>query len=100
MAFLVADHHHHILWCRYCFVLPAGSFLCFIPKKLDPSHVFVFDVPFEELKIPFNKTDTMSLVKFFPKDSVRKGVILYYHGNMDNIERYAGFAADFTRKRL
>ena len=70
----------------------------FHPKKLDPSHVFIFDVPFEELKIPFNKTDTMSMVKFFPKDSVRKGVILYYHGNMDNIERYAGFAADFTKR--
>ena len=28
----------------------------FHPKKLDSSHVFVFDVPFEELKIPFNKT--------------------------------------------
>lgn len=38
------------------------------------------------------------MVKFFPKDAVRKGVVLYFHGNKENINRYAKFAANFTSK--
>ena len=55
--------------------------------------MYQFNVPFEEVNIPFNKTDTINMVKFFPKDSVRKGVVIYFHGNKENIERYAKFAA-------
>ena len=68
----------------------------FHPKKLDTSYTFHFDVPFEEINIPFNKTDTINMVKFFPKDPVRRGVVIYFHGNMQNLERYAKFAANFT----
>ena len=68
----------------------------FHPEKLTRDHVFRFDMPFEEVNIPFNETDTMNMVKFFPKDSIRKGVVLYYHGNKQNIERYAKFVTSFT----
>ena len=54
----------------------------FHPQKLSTDHVFKFAGPFEEVSIPLNNTDTISMVKFFPKDSLRKGVVLYYHGNM------------------
>ena len=37
------------------------------------------------------------MIKFFPADSVRKGVVVYYHGNKENIERYAKFASNFTK---
>ena len=37
------------------------------------------------------------MIKFFPADSVRKGVVVYYHGNKENIERYAKFANNFTK---
>lgn len=70
----------------------------FHPKKLTADHVFKFDQKFEEVNIPFNETDTMNMVKFLPDDSVSKGVVIYYHGNMENIERYAGFAKEFTAK--
>jgi len=69
----------------------------FHPKKLSSDHVFKFDQPFEEINIGFNEEDTMNLVKFFPNDSIRKGVIVYYHGNMENIEHYASFAKPFTK---
>jgi hypothetical protein len=69
----------------------------FHPKKLDSSYVFKFDTPFEEVKIPVNKEDTISMIKFFPKDSLRKGVVIYYHGNMENVEHYARFADNFTK---
>lgn len=69
----------------------------FHPEKLNSAHVFNFKLPFEEVNIPMNETDTVNMVKFFPADSVRRGVVVYYHGNRQNIERYAKFAANFTQ---
>jgi uncharacterized protein len=70
----------------------------FHPVPLSRDYVYKFDVPFKEIEVPLNKTDTMSMVQFFPKDSVRKGVVLYFHGNRQNINRYAPFAASFTNQ--
>ena len=69
----------------------------FHPEKLSNAYVYHFKVPFEELNIPFNDTDTLNVIKFFPTDSVRRGVVVYYHGNRENIERYAKFANNFTK---
>lgn len=69
----------------------------FHPEALPRGQAYAFDMPFEEIDIPFNQADTINLVKFFPKDSVRRGVVLYYHGNRQNIGRYAKFAEHFTR---
>lgn len=75
----------------------------FHPEKLSRAYVYDFPqdsankVPFQELDIPFNETDTMNMIKFFPRDSVRRGVVIYFHGNRQNIERYAKFALNFTK---
>ena len=69
----------------------------FHPVSLAKEHVYKFGLPFEEVNIPFNETDTVNMVKFFPADTVRRGVVIYFHGNKENIERYAKFAAAFTR---
>ena len=74
----------------------------FHPQKLSSDHVFKFDLPFKEVNIPFNETDTVNMIKFFPGDSVKKdysakGVVIYYHGNMENVEHYAAFAKPFTK---
>ncbi len=69
----------------------------FHPTKLENDYQFKFDVRFEEIRLPFNETDTMSLVKFFPIDSICKGVIIYYHGNMENVEHYAAYTKPFTK---
>lgn len=69
----------------------------FHPEKFSNAYVYHFAVPFEEVNIPFNNTDTINMIKFFPADSVRRGVVVYYHGNKENIERYAKFAANFTK---
>jgi uncharacterized protein len=68
------------------------------PTKLASDYVFKFDGKFEEVNIPFNETDTMNLIKFLPLDSLRKGIVVYYHGNMNNIEHYASFTKPFTSK--
>src|SRR5829696_4005527 len=67
----------------------------FHPVVLTRDYKYQFDMPFAEVDIPLNKTDTLNMVKFFPVDSVRKGVVLYFHGNKGNINRYARFAANF-----
>jgi uncharacterized protein len=69
----------------------------FHPQKLASNYTFKFEGKFEEMKIAFNETDTMSLVKFYPNTTVKKGLIIYYHGNMDNVERYAAFTKPFTK---
>lgn len=73
-----------------------GYFL-FHPEKLSSDYVFKFDKPFEEVSIPLNNDDAISMIKFFPKDSIRKGVVIYYHGNMKNVAHYAAFADNFTK---
>ena len=69
----------------------------FHPVKLATGYVFKFDMPFQEINIPINAVDTINMVKFFPKDSVRRGVVLYFHGNKQNIEHYAKFVSSFTQ---
>lgn len=58
---------------------------------------YVFNVPFKEINIPISKTENFNIVQFFPKDSARKGVVLYFHGNMKNIYHYAKAANNFTK---
>ncbi len=67
------------------------------PKPLASDHVFNFNQPFEEINIPFNKTDTVNMIKFLSTDSVSKGVVLYFHGNKNNVEHYAKFVPAFTK---
>lgn len=85
----------------YCIIGIALFYLqetfLFHPVELSRDHQFKFDVPFEEVNIPMNNTDTVNMVKFFPIDSIRRGVVLYFHGNKGNIERYAKFANNFTK---
>lgn len=66
------------------------------PKRLPPDYKFQFNFPFKEINIPFNKKDNINLVQFFP-EQISKGVVLYFHGNRDNINRYAKYAANFTK---
>ena len=67
------------------------------PKPLDHNHEFNFNQSFEEVNIPFSKTDTVNMIRFTVTDSIKKGLVIYFHGNKDNVEHYAGFAASFTK---
>ena len=69
----------------------------FHPEKLSNAYVYHFNVPFKEVSLPFSNSDTLDMIKFFPADSFRRGVVVYFHGNRENIERYAKFAANFTK---
>jgi len=71
--------------------------LMFHPKPLPPGFQFKFNIPFKEVNIPLNTNDNLNVVQFFAQDSIPKGVVLYFHGNRDNVNRYARYAVNFTR---
>ncbi|HMJ47376.1 MAG TPA: alpha/beta fold hydrolase [Ferruginibacter sp.] len=70
----------------------------FHPKKLNSNYTYKFPGPFREFMIPLNSLDTISMVKFFPVGGASKGVVIYFHGNMENIEHYAAYTGTFTAK--
>ncbi len=67
------------------------------PTPLPSDYQFKFDIPFKEVNIAMNDTDTLDMVQFLPKDSISKGVVIYFHGNTGNIIRYAKYAKNFTK---
>lgn len=59
----------------------------FHPEPLPSDYTFQFDISFTEMNIPVNQEDTVSLISFHPPGR-SKGTLIYYHGNMKNIEYY------------
>jgi alpha-beta hydrolase superfamily lysophospholipase len=90
-------------WLFFLYIFIGGAlfflqdYFLFHPVKLARDYHYQFDTPFEEVDIPFNKTDIINMVKFFPADTIRKGVVIYFHGNKGNIGRYGKFAVNFTK---
>ena len=70
--------------------------IIFHPKKLSFNHSFNFSHPFKEINISPDGKRNLNIVQFLPAKKA-KGIVLYFHGNMTNIERYARFAPYFTR---
>lgn len=69
----------------------------FHPKKLSADYQYKFDIPFRQIDLRVNEEKNLSIVQFTVPDSIRKGIVLYFHGNRENINRYAPFAKNFTR---
>ena len=74
------------------------NILIFHPKKLPADYQYHFEIPFKQLDIPVTKKKNLSVVQFTVPDSVRKGIVLYFHGNRQNINRYAKYAPAFTKQ--
>lgn len=73
--------------------------LLFHPVAVDKQAAWHFDQPFTELNIPYNKETNLNIIQFkHTTGDSAKGVVLYFHGNKQNIARYAPYAADFTSK--
>ncbi len=69
----------------------------FHPKVLTAAYRFSFTQNFEEKQMLLDDKTMIDVVQFKPKDAVAKGVVLYFHGNRKNIERYAEYAPNFTQ---
>jgi hypothetical protein len=70
----------------------------FRPVKLPENHRFEFDAPFEELW--FDTPDAQRLnALFFPTGAPEKrGVVLYFHGNKDHLQRWGAYHREFTAR--
>ncbi|MCG2616509.1 lysophospholipase [Terrimonas sp. NA20] len=68
----------------------------FHPEPLDAEYEFQFRQPFTEVYLPVDNGRNLSIIQFTVPDSLRKGIVLYFHGNKANIERYADNAKFFT----
>jgi uncharacterized protein len=73
--------------------------IIFHPKALPKEYVFKFDQPFKEINLKTEENHNLNIVQFFTKEKP-KGLVLFFHGNMTNIERYAPLAPYFTKHNL
>ena len=71
--------------------------ILFHPESLAADHPFNFQTSFKEINLSVNAEKNLSIVQFTVPDPVCKGVVLYFHGNRKNIERYASYAKNFTK---
>lgn len=71
--------------------------IIFHPVRLETDYKFNFPGKTEEMTIALNSDDSINLVKFYPEKIPVKGVVLYFHGNRQNVERYSKFMEVFLR---
>jgi alpha-beta hydrolase superfamily lysophospholipase len=67
----------------------------FLPVLLPHFHEFEFDYPFKEYFFDTTKNGKINAIHFETENP--KGVILYYHGNADNLHRWGKCASELIR---
>jgi uncharacterized protein len=72
--------------------------LLFHPQPVAANSPYSFTSPFKEVNIPFSKNSTINIIQFAANQPQPKGVVLYFHGNKQNITRYAKAAPEFTSR--
>lgn len=69
----------------------------FRPKVLPPNHRFHFDEPVEEHFLDTPDGERLNALLFPSAETFSRGVVLYFHGNRDNLQRWGAMHRDFTR---
>ncbi|HRP58469.1 alpha/beta fold hydrolase [Agriterribacter sp.] len=85
------------LLCGIAFYLLQDRFL-FHPVALKRSSPYHFSASSREINVAVDKQSNMNIVQFLTRDSLPRGVVLYFHGNRKNIGWYAAYAPGFTSK--
>ena len=71
----------------------------FHPKKLPTDYEYKFEIPFRQIDLAVSDEKNMSIVQFTVPDSVRKGVVLFFHGNRENINRFDTCVKNVSRNK-
>jgi uncharacterized protein len=72
--------------------------LLFQATPLPPGYKYNFKEPHRDILIRLNEKEQLSIVEFYPDDTNHiRGVVLYFHGNMDNVSHYVQFVPSFTK---
>ncbi|HVZ56803.1 MAG TPA: alpha/beta fold hydrolase [Chitinophagaceae bacterium] len=85
--------------------LAGGSALYFLqdalllhPVPVRRDQPYAFPQPHQEINIPISASSNLNFVRFPSSVGPARGVVLYFHGNRDNVSRYARYAPAFTRQ--
>jgi len=70
--------------------------IVFQRKTLEEDYTFEFEEPFTELEVESSSGTLINTLIFSPTIAKPKGTLLYFHGNADNMQRWGGYAVDFT----
>lgn len=70
--------------------------LIFQADELDQEYRFTFDQPYEEYFISTPDNKKINALWFKPAQQA-KGVVIYFHGNADNLQRWGRYAIDITQ---
>lgn len=97
----------HIRWISivimiYCLIGIGIYYLqdkvLFHPEPVDINHHYNFPAPYREVNIPYATGVNMNVIQFTTTRPAPLGVVLYFHGNKQNITRYAPVAPAFTKQ--
>lgn len=80
-----------------CFIFLFQRFIIFRPEPLPKNYSFDIDSPHEELFLITPDSNRINAL-FFPTQDSARGVVLYFHGNADNLARWSRFHSDFTER--
>ncbi len=69
--------------------------IIFQPDRLPLDYSFTFHQPYREYFIPTHDGENLNAL-LFNATQPSKGLILYFHGNADNLQRWGEYAVDFT----
>ncbi|NNF02550.1 MAG: alpha/beta fold hydrolase, partial [Bacteroidia bacterium] len=67
---------------------PFQQYFIFRPEKLNAEYKFKFEYPFEEINLKTKGGGLINALLFRTQEQERKGVVLYFHGNADNNQRW------------
>ena len=73
------------------------DYFLFHPTPLARNHKYDFSLPHTELNIPYDDSSNLNLIQFTAEGPVKRGVILYFHGNKKNISWYAKHVPALTK---
>jgi hypothetical protein len=66
------------------------------PISIPAGDSYTINQPYREIELPVDSNTSFHFIQFTrPDDTLTKGVVLYFHGNRENINRYARFAPPF-----
>ena len=71
--------------------------LIFQGKSLPQDYKFSFSLPHEEINLIAKDGAKINAI-YIKTSKTPKGVVLYFHGNADNLQRWANYHTDFTQR--
>ncbi|WP_448519981.1 alpha/beta hydrolase [Rhodoflexus sp.] len=90
-----------VLAAIYLLLIPLAYFgqtyVIFHPVKLPKKYKFQFDATFDEYTLFTSDGEELNLLYFKSENQPAKGLVLYYHGNADNLQRWGKYNDIFLK---